>query len=238
MLIPDVKQSLSTDGYALVPAKDMPIDEEFSSAGAALVAEWDELELDEYLQAGGTFRRRRYARFRFHPATDSLEVKPYVPYFQSKDVNKYGGGIERNIAPLSDSAIKNEFLRYLLRLDFEQFPVADDDTFWDVQCHQFRIIGRPEEVGDPTPEGPHRDEVEYGAIHLMSRTNVVGGVSQVYKESGGPVVTEFSLTEPLDTMFWADQKVLHAVTPVRPDHQDQPAIRDVLILGFQRETAA
>src|SRR6266487_56987 len=122
----------------------------------------------------------------------------------------------------------------LIRFDFSQFPVAPHQLGqpWDVQCHKFRIIGSAAELGEPTPEGPHRDEVDFGAIHLMSRSNVTGGHSQVYSPDK-ELLAEFCLTGTMDTMFWADEMVLHAVTPIAALDGDRQAVRDVLILGYK-----
>jgi hypothetical protein len=119
-------------------------------------------------------------------------------------------------------------------MDFARFPIDDRRIVepWEVQCHQFRIISTPEETGEPTPEGPHRDEVDYGAIHMMRRTNVVGGESQVYSPEG-ELLTEFCLNSRMDTMYWADQQVLHAVRPITAEDPGKTAVRDVLIFGYR-----
>ena len=36
----------------------------------------------------------------------------------------------------------------------------------------------------------------------------------------------------MDTMFWADQTVLHSVTPIFAVDSRHPAVRDILILGY------
>ena len=230
----DTREELRTNGYSLLPADQFPLDEEMHPLVKELAHEWDQLETDRYLKSGSRFRERAYDRFYFLPRTGEIRLRPHRPYFQSEGVNDYAGGIHRDVAPLSRSTLDNPLLTRLLRDNFARFPVDDGrlDEPWDVQCHQFRIISTPDEVGEPTPEGPHRDEVDYGAIHLMGRLNVTGGESQVYNEEK-ELQAEFCLTEQMDTMFWADQQILHAVRPIQAVDPSRPAVRDVLIMGYK-----
>ncbi|GII76184.1 hypothetical protein Sru01_11660 [Sphaerisporangium rufum] len=229
-----VRDDLRAQGYSLLREHELKIDPAMRRHAAALAGEWDHLETDRYLKDGATFRERRYDRFYYLPATGTIRLRPHRPYFQSMSANEYAGGIDRDVAGLTPSTLANPLLAELLEFDFAQFPVSDRERHlpWDVQCHQFRIITTPNELGDPTPEGPHRDEVDFGAIHLMSRTNADGGHSQVY-DAGKELVTEFCLENRMDTMFWADRQVLHAVTPVTARDASRPAVRDVLILGYK-----
>jgi hypothetical protein len=234
-----IREQLQTNGYALVAGGDLPIDPALRQFEATLAAEWECLEIDKYLRMGARFRERRYDRFRYLPSTGSVTLRPHRPYFQSMEANGYGGGIQREVAPLTTSTLENPLLMSLIGFDFQQFPVAPGrlDQPWDVQCHQFRIVGRAAELGEPTPEGPHRDEVDFGAIHLMSRSNVAGGNSQVFNPDSDELLADFCLENIMDTMYWADSKVLHAVTPISAQDDDQQALRDVLILGYQHAPA-
>jgi hypothetical protein len=229
-----VRDDLHDKGYALVRSAHLPIDEDARRQADSLAEHWENLVTDPYLKGGARFRRRRYDRFYYLPSSDRIRLRPHRPYFQSASANDYAGGMDRDIAPLAESTLENPLIPYLIRFNFRSFPVeaARHDDPWDVQCHQFRIIGRPSEVGEPTPEGPHRDEVDFGAIHLMSRSNAEGGLSRAYR-TPAEMVAEFSLDDRMDTMYWADQKVLHAVTPITPREPGRPAVRDVLILGYR-----
>jgi hypothetical protein len=232
--VQEVAEELRTKGYALVSAGRLDIDPELRRHERDLAQEWERLETDRYLKGGARFRERRYDRFVFRPSTGESRLRAHVPYYQSGDANEYAGGIQREVAPLAESSLDNPLLLALIPFDFAKFPVAPElfaDT-WDVQCHQFRIIGFPGELGDPTPEGPHRDEVDFGAIHLMHRRNAEGGESQVYTVDK-EFVAEFRLESRMDTMYWADAKILHAVRPITAIDPDQAAIRDVLILGYR-----
>jgi hypothetical protein len=230
-----VQDDLHDKGYSLVRGSDLPIDETVRRHTDTLARDWENLVADPYLKNGARFRERRYDRFYYLPSTNRIRLRPHRPYLQSAMANGYAGGIHREIAPLTEATLNNPLLHYLIAFNFQRFPVTPDrlDEPWDVQCHQFRIIGVPYEAGEPSPEGPHRDEVDFGAIHLMSLTNADGGMSQAYT-SPEELVAEFSLDDRMDTMYWADQKILHSVTPIIPQDTDRPAVRDVLILGYKR----
>jgi hypothetical protein len=230
----DIKAQLRTQGYSLVRSADLPLDPAVREHEAALAAEWNSLELDNYLQ-GARFRERRYGRYCYIPAEHNIRLLSHQPYFQSKTANSYAGGIHRVVAPLTASSVRNPLLNALIEFDYAQFPVAEElgREAWQVACHQFRIIARPDEPGEPTPEGIHRDEIDFGAIHLLSRSNVEGGYSRIY-DNAEHQVAEFCLESPLDTLFWADHDVLHSVTPITAADPGRLAVRDILILGYKR----
>ncbi len=49
---------------------------------------------------------------------------------------------------------------------------------WHVELHQFRIETSPAETGRPTPEGLHRDGVDWVFVMLVDRHNVSDGVTE------------------------------------------------------------
>lgn len=230
----DVKESLRSKGYALVPGAQLPVDQFALRYQADFAAGWNDLEPDRYLREGARFRERRYSRFAYWPSEHRLELLAHRPYFQSAQINAYAGGMQREVAPFTQASLQNPMVAALIELDFAQFPIdpALRELRWEIQAHQFRIIARGDELGEPTPEGIHRDEVDFGAMHLMSRVNAEGGQSLVYDNAKEPL-TDFTLQDPLDTMYWADQQVLHAVTSIAPVDPARPAVRDIVIFGFE-----
>ena len=231
----DIRTTLRETGYCLVRGDDLDIDRTDLRNENAFVAEWDDLHRDNYLKNGARFRERRYGRFRYVPNERTVQLLPHQPYFQSEEANSYAGGIHRVVAPLTPSTVRNVLMNHLIETDFARFPIdADDDRrnrAWEVACHQFRIIARPGEVGEPTPEGIHRDEIDYGAIHLISRSDAAGGHSRVY-DNGKNLLAELVLESRWDTLYWADRQVLHSVTPITPVGAAERAVRDILILGY------
>lgn len=103
--------------------------------------------------------------------------------------------------------------------------------------HQFRIEARTGEQGLPTPEGAHRDGVDWVIVMLVDRQNVDSGVTDIYAPDGASLGS-FTLTAPGDAVFLDDHRVLHGVTPIRPLDVQAPAVRDVLVITFRREETA
>jgi hypothetical protein len=104
---------------------------------------------------------------------------------------------------------------------------------WHVEAHQFRIEARAGMPGQPTPEGVHRDGVDFVLVLLVNRDNIASGVTTVYDLAGTPLGT-FTLTDPLDAALVDDNRVAHGVTPVAPLDPARPAYRDVLVVTFRR----
>ena len=105
---------------------------------------------------------------------------------------------------------------------------------WHVEIHQFRIEARPGEEGRPTPEGMHRDGVDWVLVLMVRRENVASGETTIYDLVKRPLGS-FTLTAPLDSALVDDSRVYHGVTPVVPLDPAQPAYRDVLVVTFRRE---
>ena len=112
-------------------------------------------------------------------------------------------------------------------------PAADR---WHVEVHQFRIEARPDVKGLPTPEGLHRDGVDYVLVLLVNRQNIGSGTTTIHGLDRR-LLGSFTLTEPCDAALVDDARVFHGVTPVEPVDLDLPAYRDVLVVTFRRAAA-
>jgi hypothetical protein len=109
---------------------------------------------------------------------------------------------------------------------------------WYVEAHQFRI-DTADGIGRPTPEGAHRDGVDFVAVILIGRENIKGGETRVF-EAHGPRGQRFTMTEPWTLLLLDDAAVIHESTPIQPVGAD--AHRDTLVLtwradGFQGDDA-
>lgn len=208
-------------------------------AWPGFAASWNELGLDVYMADGGRYRRRRFAAF--DAARDVVTRKPHQPHYQSRDHNPLNGGVERWFMPVADGVAANGFTRGILGFCTTLFDAAaaqrDAAEPWHVEMHQFRIEAAPNGTGLPTPEGAHRDGVDFVCVMLVNRTNVSSGVTQIFAPDGSSL-GEFTLTDPLDAVFLDDRRVLHGVTPIAPIDPARKACRDVLVLTFRREEAA
>jgi hypothetical protein len=127
-----------------------------------------------------------------------------------------------------------ESLRCTLRFCHQLFgALAPEVLHWRIEAHQFRIEARADLPGEPTPEGVHRDGVDYVLVLLIARHNIASGTTTILAPDQH-VLGSFTLTAPFDAALVDDARVFHGVTPVEAVDPDQPAYRDVLVVTFKR----
>ncbi len=233
----DLSCNLAQTGFARVPAAQFKhwLGNDDWQRWDAFAASWNDLGVDTYMADGGRYRRRRFVAYAV--SARSIQRKPPQPHYQSRDYNALNGGIERWFQPFTDEIAQHSLLLGILRRCEQLFtglttPVARPEQ-WHVECHQFRIEAQQGAHGKPTPEGLHRDGVDWVLVLLIARANIAEGVTTIYDQRQQPLGT-FTLTAPGDAAFVDDARVYHGVTPVRPLHADQPAYRDVLVVTFRR----
>jgi hypothetical protein len=197
---------------------------------------WAHLELDPYMADGGRYRRRRHAVYSAAP-TGPIRRAAHQPHYQSVDYNPIHGGIERWFEPITDEVALGPTLTTILTCCRSLFSsLAPNVPGWRIETHQFRIEARAQESGRPTPEGLHRDGVDYVLVLLVRRRNIASGVTGIHALDG-QTLGSFTLTEPLDAAFVDDRRVAHGVTPVQPIDPTVPAHRDVLVVTFKNTDA-
>ena len=122
----------------------------------------------------------------------------------------------------------------LFRSQLNQIKPATDDT-WYVEVHQFRI-DTTDGIGRPTPEGAHRDGVDFVAVLMLGRHQIKGGETRVF-EANGPQGQRFTLNQSFSLMILDDERVIHESTPIQPIDPDNGshAWRDTLVVTFRRD---
>lgn len=196
---------------------------------------WDRLELDLYMADGGRYRRRRHAVFAAGPE-GAIERLAAQPHYQGLEYNRLNGGIARWFEPVEPAVAEGACMQTLLQFCRGLFSsLAPTVRRWHIEAHQFRIEARADMAGQPTPEGVHRDGVDYVLVLLVRRHNIASGTTTIHRPDGTPLGS-FTLTQPLDAALIDDCRVYHGVTAVQPVLPDQPAYRDVLVLTFRRES--
>lgn len=233
--LPSTARALAQDGYRFVsqPAMSALFRQHGSLADwDAFAASWNDLGADTYMADGGRYRKRRHAVFRVEGA--AIQPQPRQPHYQSRDYNPLNGGIERWFEPVKPEIAAGASLQTVLRFCHALFDRLSPAPAWFVEVHQFRIEARRDEAGRPTPEGMHRDGVDYVLVLLIDRHNIASGVTSVHDLSGRELGS-FTLTQPCDAALVDDRRVMHGVTPVAPLDPDQPGHRDVLVVTFRRE---
>ncbi len=229
---------LRADGYAFAraPAMRAALQQEGLADWEGFAASWDRLGMDTYMADGGRYRRRRHAAFSAGP--DAVRRKPHQPHYQSRDHNALNGGIARWFDPVEDPVAAHPAMQAILRGCLHLFdaltPAEVRPPSWHVEVHQFRIEARPGQEGRPTPEGLHRDGVDWVLVLLVSRENIASGETSIHDLHQTPLGS-FTLAEPLDSALVDDARVYHGVTPVAPLDPARPAHRDVLVVTFRRE---
>jgi hypothetical protein len=236
-LLQPIGIALREQGFAFVKADAMA--DVLQRAGlvdwAAFAESWNDLGLDTYMADGGRYRRRRHAAFAVSAA--GLARKPHQPHYQSRDYNPLNGGLARWFEPIRDEVAAHPAMGSILTSCFALFdgltPLEIRPVAWHVEVHQFRIEARTGEEGRPTPEGLHRDGVDWVAVLLVARENIASGMTTIHDRDRAPLGS-FTLTQPLDSALVDDGRVFHGVTPVEPLDPSRPAYRDVLVVTFRR----
>ena len=231
-----LQSAIAGDGFAFLSAaatRPLLLASGPLSDWDAFRASWNDLALDTYMADGGRYRRRRHAVF---AVDDNAIVRmPHQPHYQSLDYNTLNGGIPRWFEPITegDGPSLHTIIEFCQRLFGSLVPAP---IRWHVEVHQFRIEARPDVKGLPTPEGLHRDGVDYVLVLLVNRQNIGSGTTTIHGLDRR-LLGSFTLTEPCDAALVDDARVFHGVTPVEPVDLDLPAYRDVLVVTFRRAAA-
>ncbi len=198
----------------------------------AFAASWNDLGPDTYMADGGRYRKRRHAVFAVN--ADGVVRQPAQPHYQSRDYNTLNGGIERWFEPVGEPISAGPTMTTILTFCRGLFGAVSPAHAWHVEVHQFRIEARRGQEGRPTPEGMHRDGVEYVLVLLVNRVNIARGMTSVH-DLTGKELGHFTLTAPFDAALVDDARVMHGVTPVEPLDPAEPGFRDVLVVTFRRK---
>jgi hypothetical protein len=233
-LLASIQSDLQTAGFVHCPqAKLREAWPELARAKAwdDFVGSFERLPHDNYMADGGRYRRRRYAVFRVRQA--GIERAEHQPHFQSTLYNRLNGGIERWFDPIEPEIAEGELLQAWMRFARAAFaPLRAEVAQWHVEVHQFRIEASATGVAKPTPEGVHRDGVDYVLVALIARERIQAGTTTLHLPDGQQVA-EFTLTHAGDCVLLDDQRLLHGVTPIVATDQELSGYRDVLVITLR-----
>jgi hypothetical protein len=220
--------ALQNQGYAVLRNADLAALSGASLAEFdALKDSWNYLPPDAFLKDGGRYRSRRHASFIIREA--HIELVSHRAHYQPLAYNALHGGMHRMFDAIEAQTLTQTAWDKLLLALASVCSALKGAQPWYVEAHQFRIDTR-HGIGRPTPEGAHRDGVDFVAIVLVDKVNVSGGESRVF-EAEGPNGQRFTLAEPWTLVLLDDQKVIHESTPIQPLAED--AHRDTLVLTFR-----
>jgi hypothetical protein len=196
---------------------------------------WFSLPVDPYLPDGATYRFRRYGRWLHDGKRKELTYHGSIPYRQSSSVNPLAGGVGRIFAPLTVDLVQNQVMLRLVRMDVAIAEELMSARFWQIDTHVIRIATTPGNPGFPVPEGIHRDGLDVGAVHLIDRKYVLGGISSLYDAEGG-LLGQAELCDPLDTLVMDDRALFHNTGPITALDGSTRGWRDVLLVGLTAGT--
>lgn len=188
---------------------------------------WDDLQPDRYLKDGGSYRKRRHSCFVSEHGR--LTQAPHRAHWQSEEYNALHGGMRRWFEPMRSDTVAHPAWIKLLQGLAEVCTALKGAQPWFVEAHQFRI-DTADGIGRPTPEGAHRDGVDFVAVLLVGRHEISGGETRVFAASG-PDGQRFTLTEPWTLMLLDDARVIHESTPIQP--LGDYGYRDTLVLTYR-----
>ncbi len=199
----------------------------------SFVDSWNTLQEDQYMADGGRYRKRRHAVFETTQLAPKPRLMPYQPHYQTENNNQLNGGIERYFASIKPDLIESPTLMALLDFGRQLFSRMIGNNQWQIELHQFRIEARDGQKGNPTPEGVHRDGVDFVIVVMINRVNIDSGATTIYNLDN-QLVGEFTLLETFDMAIVDDHKVYHGVTPIIQQDTAQEAYRDVLVITYKK----
>jgi hypothetical protein len=206
-------EALRTEGFALLRPADVAALAGCDLADlAALTPSWDRLAPDTYLKDGGRYRRRRHACF--IDSGNALVSSPHRAHWQPVEYNALHGGMRRLFEPIEPAVLAQPGWHKLLEALGAACSAVRDARPWYVEAHQFRI-DTTDGIGRPTPEGAHRDGVDFVAVILVERQGIKGGETRVF-DADGPRGQRFTMLEPWTLLLLDDAAVIHESTPIQP----------------------
>jgi hypothetical protein len=190
---------------------------------------WAHLPRDAYLRDGGKYRSRRHGCYIQSFSPQRLELVPHRPHWQPTSYNALHGGLERWFEPIEPQTAGAPVWGKLVSAIGSVFARVRPIDRWYVEAHQFRI-DTENGIGRPTPEGAHRDGVDFVAVILAGRRHIKGGETRVFEAAGSSGV-RFTMQEPWSMLLMDDARVIHETTPIQPDVE--PGVRDTLVLTYR-----
>ncbi len=230
---PALVATLQSTGYAVLNQTNaLELVNSTQKDAEAWLPSWSDLPPDAYLKDGGNYRRRRHSCFVVN-GESALQTE-HRAHWQPLEYNALHGGMQRMFEPMQANVVRSPAWTTLLsKLAEVCSALKPQTTTWFVEAHQFRI-DTTDGIGRPTPEGAHRDGVDFVVVILIDRHGIKGGETRVF-EVNGSAGQRFTMTEPWTLLFLDDERVIHESTPIQPLDVESSAscYRDTLVLTFR-----
>jgi len=239
---PHLQQSLCdqirAQGYTKLSAEDLcqlvgkQNIADFTQDWNVLHQYWANLCLDHHLKDGGAYRQRRHSCFIQNIDSASLTQTAHRAHWQPTVFNALHGGYDRMFEAIEPAVATDASFLNLLSTLGQTFAQIQPARQWFIEAHQFRINTNGG-IGRPTPEGAHRDGVDFVVVMMLGRHHVKGGETRVFKVDDCSGV-RFVMQEPFTTILLNDEKVIHETTPIQPERAGmKDCWRDTLVLTYR-----
>lgn len=228
---PEAQSSLNKFGYWVGSYSDLFGPGKHGGMWPAFAASWDGLEADGFMADGGKYRSRRFSEFEYNVEASELRALPHRPFYQSKDLNKLNGGSDRHFAPITPFIAYHPIVIDMVKKYKHLFKEMTGVNMWHYYLHQVRITATKEMVGQPSPEGIHKDGVTFSTLFCVGRVGASGAANVIYDNEKTPL-TQVILRHRGDCILMKDDSVYHYVTPMTVGEGSEIARRDMLFIEF------
>jgi hypothetical protein len=226
----ELVSSLERSGYGwMAPESTGRLTGLDAAAWERLRRYWSTLPRDPHLKDGGRYRARRHASLVYDVTSAELQLRPHRAHWQPLEYNALHGGMNRWFEPLEAAFLEEPGLQGIISSVARLVAQVRPADRWFVEVHQVRI-DTASGIGRPTPEGAHRDGVDFAAVWLAGREDVRGGETRVF-EAHGPYGVRFTMTAAGSVMVLDDRRVIHETTPILPG--DRAGTRDTLVVTYR-----
>lgn len=225
-------QELRQSGFVHVLAGRHPYVLQHADLHAGFASHWEDMPVDQYMRDGGTYRRRRFGCFTLDVESGTLAEEAHRPFIQTAMVNSFAGGIERHFEPLTSAVCHHALFRELVHWFGGLLPRHDGVCLWDVDVHAIRITATKDQIGNPAPEGIHRDGHDFVAQVFIRRSASAAGAESGVYDQDGTCLLRHTLQQPLEAVFVDDSRVLHGASRLHTGPKGQTVTRDMLFLNY------
>jgi hypothetical protein len=182
---------------------------------------FDHLPVDPYL--AGNYRFRRLSNFQVD--SHRLIKLPHRHLFQSQKYNPLLGDVVREYAELDNGLIELEDFQKIVLTFFEFCQLCSTSN--EIGVHQIRTTTSHQQIGNPAPEGIHRDGVDLVGIFCVNRENIVGGETCLYKsQNENPMFAK--ILNSGDFLVFNDHQFFHFTSQIQVIASES-ANRDVFV---------
>ena len=188
----------------------------------SLVYFFNNLSSDSYLKEKYRFR----ALSRFKVINNKLIKLPHNLFFQSEQYNPLLGDVIREYPEIEDELIQLKDFQKIVREFYEFCKLCS--THNEIAVHQIRTTTSAQQIGEPAPEGIHRDGVDLVGIFCVNRDQIEGGVTSLYKSKNeSPILSK--ILHPGEFLVFNDNQFFHYTSAITAMNSSS-GIRDVFVL--------